>query len=90
MAAGSVVSLKRRGSVTVNTVMDAFKLKVYDLEPIYISWYDAPKFTGNPKKDLPVDDWLKQIKAGCQQRDVPKDQWHKVAQHYMGDKAKAR
>jgi len=72
------------------TVLDGFKLKPFDLEPIYASWPDGPRFVGNPKKDPNVDDWLQQIKAGCVERNVPREYWHKVAQHYMGEKAKAR
>ncbi|KAA1466821.1 hypothetical protein DENSPDRAFT_856388 [Dentipellis sp. KUC8613] len=71
-------------------VLDAFRLKEYDLEPVLTSWKDAPRFTGNPKKDLPVDDWLDQIKAGCVERKVPKEYWHKVGQHYLGKDARAR
>jgi hypothetical protein len=71
-------------------MLDAFKIKEFDLEPIYASWTDAPQFLGKPKKDLPVGEWLDQIKAGCIQRKVPKEYWHKVAQHYMGEKSKAR
>ncbi|KAI0776626.1 hypothetical protein BD413DRAFT_468646 [Trametes elegans] len=71
-------------------MLNAFKIKPYDLDPIYAKWTNAPRFVGNPKKDLPVNDWLKQIKAGCIEHNVPRDCWHKVAQHYLGDKAKAR
>lgn len=78
-------------------MLDAFKLKPFDLEPIYASWKDAPVFYGenskntkNPRKDLPVDEWLEKIKEGCTERNVPKEYWHKVAQRYMGEKAKAR
>ncbi|KAI0705972.1 hypothetical protein C8T65DRAFT_708875 [Cerioporus squamosus] len=71
-------------------MLNAFKIKPFDLEPIYAEWKDAPRFVGNPKKDLPVDDWLAQIKAGCVERKVPREYWHKVAQHYMADKAKTR
>lgn len=82
-------------------MLDAFKLKPYDLEPIYASWKDAPMFYGNlpndngktsknALKDIPVDEWLKKIKEGCIERNVPKEYWHKVAQHYMGEKAKGR
>jgi hypothetical protein len=39
---------------------------------------------------MPVEDFLHQIKAGCSERKVPEEYWHKVAQHYMGEKAKAR
>ena len=51
-------------------VLDAFKLKAFDLEPIYASWKDAPIFTGNSKKDPSVDAWMEQIKAGCIERKV--------------------
>jgi len=71
-------------------VLDAFKIKAFDLEPIYASWADAPRFSGNSKKDPPVEGWMEQIKAGCIERKVPEEYWHKVAQHYMGEAAKAR
>ncbi|KAI0351230.1 hypothetical protein OH77DRAFT_963210 [Trametes cingulata] len=71
-------------------MLSAFKIKPYDLEPVYAEWTNPPKFLGNPKKDPPVNDWLKQIKAGCIERKVPREYWHKVAQHYMEGKAKAR
>ncbi|KAI8992766.1 hypothetical protein BD414DRAFT_513873 [Trametes punicea] len=71
-------------------MLNAFKIKPFDLEPIYAEWSNPPRFTGNRKKDPPVDEWLKQIKAGCIERKVPREYWHKVAQHYMTDKAKAR
>ena len=71
-------------------MLQAFKIKPFDLEPVYASWPDGPRFVGNPKKDPPVNDWLEQIKAGCIQRKVPDEYWHKVAQHFMGDKARAR
>lgn len=71
-------------------MLDAFKLKPYDLEPVFATWTDGPIFKGNPKKDLPVDEWLDQIKAGCEKRNIPEEYWYKVAQHFMGKKAKAR
>ncbi|RXW22547.1 hypothetical protein EST38_g3324 [Candolleomyces aberdarensis] len=71
-------------------VLDAFKIKPFDLEPIYAEWTDGPVFKGNPKKDPPVEEWLEQIRAGCVQRKVPEEYWYKVAQHFMGPKAKAR
>lgn len=71
-------------------MLDAFKIKPFDLEPIYAEWTKGPVFSGNPKKDLPVDEWLDQIKAGCIERGVPEEYWYKVAQHFMGPKAKAR
>ena len=71
-------------------MLNAFKIKPFNLEPIFADWQDAPLFVGNPKKDLPVDDWLAQIKAGCVERKVPREYWHKVAQHYMADNAKTR
>lgn len=74
----------------MNAVLGAFKLQSFDLEPVLAAWTDAPRFNGNPKKDLPVDQWLKEIKAGCVQRRIPSEYWHKVAQHYMGSKARAR
>lgn len=71
-------------------MLDAFKIKPFDLEPIYADWKDAPRFLGNSKKDPPVEAWMEQIKAGCVERKVPDEYWHKVAQHYMGNLAKAR
>lgn len=71
-------------------MLDAFKIKPFDLKPIYEEWTDGPIFSGNTKKDLPVDEWLDQIKAGCIERGVPEEYWYKVAQHFMGPKAKAR
>jgi len=70
--------------------LNAFKIKPFDLEPVYASWTDGPRFLGKHKKDLPIDDWLDRIKAGCVERKVPDEYWHRVAQHFMGDKAKAR
>ncbi|KAJ3482881.1 hypothetical protein NLI96_g6678 [Meripilus lineatus] len=71
-------------------VMDVFKPKPVDLEPIYAAWSPAPLFLGNPKKDPSVDDWLTAIKNGCTERHVPREYWHKVGYHYMGPKARAR
>ncbi|OJA14455.1 hypothetical protein AZE42_06745 [Rhizopogon vesiculosus] len=71
-------------------MLDAFKIKEFDLEPIYESWENPPRFYGESKKDMHVDDFLQQIKVGCIDRKVPEEYWHKVAQHYMGSKAKAR
>ncbi|KAI0334300.1 hypothetical protein GY45DRAFT_95205 [Cubamyces sp. BRFM 1775] len=71
-------------------MLNAFKIKPFELEPIYAEWSNPPRFIGNPKKDLPVDEWLQQIKAGCIERKVPREYWHKVAQHYMAGKAKTR
>ncbi|KZT05065.1 uncharacterized protein LAESUDRAFT_702632 [Laetiporus sulphureus 93-53] len=71
-------------------MLDAFKIQPFDLQPVFASWKDAPRFLGKPKRDPPVDEWLAQIKAGCVERKVPKEYWHKVGQHYLGDKAQAR
>ncbi|THH18238.1 hypothetical protein EW146_g2712 [Bondarzewia mesenterica] len=71
-------------------MLDAFRLKEFDLEPVFTEWKTAPIFLGNPKKDPPVDDWLDQIKAGCIERKVPREYWHKVGQNYLGDKARVR
>ena len=74
----------------MSVVLNAFKVKAFELEPIFEEWKDAPRFTGNVKKDLPVDDWLKGIKAGCIAYKVPRDYWHKVGQHYLTGQAKSR
>ena len=71
-------------------MLNAFKIKLFDLQPIYAEWTDGPFFTGNPKKDLPVEEWLDTIKAGCIAQGVTEEYWYKVAQHFMGPKAKAR
>jgi hypothetical protein len=73
----------------MSAIVEAFKIKPFDLEPIYASWPSPPVFCGEPK-DLPVDTWLEQIKSGCAERKVPKEYWHKVAQHNLGPKAKER
>ena len=74
----------------MSIIVDAFKIKPFDLEPIYDTWPSAPVFQGNPSRDMPVADWLQQIKAGCKARSVPKEYWHRVAQHYLGPTARAR
>ncbi|KAF8626045.1 hypothetical protein AX15_005133 [Amanita polypyramis BW_CC] len=71
-------------------MLDAFKIKPFDLEPVLEQWKDGPRFKGNPKKDPPVEQWLEQIKAGCIERNIPEECWHKAAQHFMGPKARAR
>lgn len=71
-------------------MLDAFKLKEYDLEPVLSSWTNPPRFLGNPKKDPPVDAWLEQVKQGCQERKIPKEYWHKVGQRFLADKARKR
>ncbi|KAJ7693554.1 hypothetical protein B0H17DRAFT_1199676 [Mycena rosella] len=69
-------------------MLDAFKIKPFDLEPVYVAWPVGPRFLGDPKKDPPVDDWLEEIKRGCVERTVPKEYWH--THHFMGDQAKVR
>ncbi|KAF8200325.1 hypothetical protein BJ912DRAFT_948738 [Pholiota molesta] len=64
-------------------MLNAFKIKPFDLEPIYAEWKDGPK-------DLPVEEWLEKIKEGCVARGVPEEYWYKAAQHFMGPKARAR
>ncbi|KAF9231511.1 hypothetical protein BU15DRAFT_82301 [Melanogaster broomeanus] len=71
-------------------MLEAFKIKEFDLNPIFESWVNPPMFYGESKKDMSVDDWLNQIKTGCVERKVPEEYWHKVAQHFMGEKAKFR
>ncbi|TDL14858.1 hypothetical protein BD410DRAFT_796885 [Rickenella mellea] len=69
-------------------MLDAFKVKPYDLEPVYVSWPKAPIFQGRSKDD-PIA-WLKQIEAGCLERKVPKEHWHRVARHYLAPKPRER
>jgi len=71
-------------------MLNAFKLKPFDLEPIFAKWTDGPIFLGNSKKDPPVDEWLEKIREGCIERGVPEEYWYKVAQHFMGPKARSR
>ncbi|KAJ7293810.1 hypothetical protein C8J57DRAFT_1270059 [Mycena rebaudengoi] len=71
-------------------MLEVFKIKPFDLEPVCQSWSPSPRFLGDPKKDPPVDQWLNDIKAGCIARNVPKEYWHSCAQRFMGDQAKAR
>ena len=74
----------------MSQLLDAFKIKPLDLEPIFEQWKDAPVFQGKPKKDMPLDDWLEAIRAGCVERKIPRDYWHKVGYHYLGKNARAR
>lgn len=74
----------------MSQILDVFKLKPYDFDTLYAEWTDAPMFYGDSKKDLPVQAWMDQIRAGCVERKVPEQCWHKVAQHYMGPMAKSR
>ncbi|KAF8909643.1 hypothetical protein CPB84DRAFT_1765087 [Gymnopilus junonius] len=39
---------------------------------------------------MPVEEWLEKIREGCVERGVPEEYWYKVAQHFMGPKARAR
>ncbi|KAI6041751.1 hypothetical protein EDC04DRAFT_2601527 [Pisolithus marmoratus] len=71
-------------------MLEAFKIKEFDLDPVYKEWKNPPMFYGDSKRDTSVDEWLEKIRAGCVERKVPEEYWHKVAQHYLGDKAKAR
>ena len=71
-------------------MLNAFKLKPFDLEPIFAKWTDGPVFLGNSNKDLPVDEWLERIREGCIEQGVPEEYWYKVAQHFMGPKARSR
>ncbi|KAI0298975.1 hypothetical protein B0F90DRAFT_1668804 [Multifurca ochricompacta] len=71
-------------------MLDAFKLKEFDLEPALDAWKNPPRFLGNPKKDPTIDTWLDQVKQGCIERKIPKEYWHKVGQRFLGDKARKR
>ncbi|OCH92354.1 hypothetical protein OBBRIDRAFT_791353 [Obba rivulosa] len=73
-------------------ILEALRLKPkpVELKIVYKSWSKAPRFQGKLKKDGPVDDWLGKIKAGCIEHGIPREQWHVVAQHYMGKKALKR
>ncbi|PPQ79963.1 hypothetical protein CVT24_003748 [Panaeolus cyanescens] len=71
-------------------MLNAFKLKEFDLTPVLEGWKDGPMFLGDSKKDMPVEEWLEKIKEGCVQRGVPEEYWYKVGQHFMGPKALGR
>ncbi|KAF7367340.1 hypothetical protein MSAN_00796400 [Mycena sanguinolenta] len=61
-------------------MLDTFKIKPFDLEPVYAAWTPGPRFLGDPKKDSPVDDWLEEIKKGCTNHNVPKEYWHTLVE----------
>lgn len=69
-------------------MFDALKAKPYDLEAVYASWPNPPIFQGKAKED-PVA-WIAAIKAGCEERRVPKEHWHRVGRHYLGEKPRQR
>ncbi|KAF9040100.1 hypothetical protein BJ165DRAFT_1351527 [Panaeolus papilionaceus] len=71
-------------------MLNAFKLKEFDLTPVLEEWKDGPMFLGDSKKDMPVEEWLEKIKEGCVQRGVPEEYWYKVGQHFMGPIARGR
>jgi hypothetical protein len=77
-------------NLTITRMLQAFKIKPLDLEPVFASWPNGPRFVGNPKQDPNVDNWLGQIKEGCLERKVPKEYWHKVGRHFLGERARAR
>ncbi|KIY65660.1 hypothetical protein CYLTODRAFT_492163 [Cylindrobasidium torrendii FP15055 ss-10] len=69
--------------------LDAFKVKPIPLERVYETWTPPPPtFTGSSTQN--VDTWLATIKEGCTKHNVPKESWHRVAEHYMAPKARAR
>ncbi|EJD05245.1 uncharacterized protein FOMMEDRAFT_18852 [Fomitiporia mediterranea MF3/22] len=74
--------------MSASSMLDAFRIKPFDLDALYASWTSPPIFSGKPKDD-PVA-WLEEIKAGCKERKVPKDMWHRVGRHYMGPKPRER
>ena len=69
-------------------MLEAFKAKPYDLAAVYASWPNPPIFQGNPDEDPLI--WLAAIKAGCVERKVPKEHWHRVARHYLAPKPRQR
>lgn len=75
---------------TNSEMLSAFKIKPFDLEPVLAEWTDGPVFKGSRKKDPPVEEWLEKIKEGCMEKKIPEEYWYRVAQHFMGPKAKAR
>lgn len=74
-------------------MLDALRIKPFDLHELYTSW-DAdkesppPRFEGK-KNDDPVA-FLNAIKNGCKARKVPKDYWYRVGRHYLGLKPRER
>lgn len=69
-------------------MLDALRIKPFDLDALYKSWENPPVFQGK-KSDDPVA-WLEAIKAGCKERKVPKDYWYRVGRHYLGPKPRER
>jgi hypothetical protein len=69
-------------------MLDAFKVKPFDLAPVYVSWKNPPIFYGKKNED-PVA-WLAAIKAGCVERKIPKEHWYQVGRHYLGPKPRQR
>ena len=68
-------------------MLDALK-KPYNLEAVYTSWPDAPRYNGKSKEDPTI--WLAAVKAGCKERKVPKEFWHRVGMHFMGCRPRER
>ncbi|EKM52748.1 uncharacterized protein PHACADRAFT_149640, partial [Phanerochaete carnosa HHB-10118-sp] len=59
----------------------------YNFDALYASWTDAPKWHGIPDRDGPVTNWIAKMEVELKARKVPKEHWHDVARHYMGDRA---
>ena len=70
--------------------LDALKHDDYDIKPVLAAWSNPPRFFGEPSKDTPGNVWLKAVKAGCIQREVPKTHWHHAAQNFLGPRAHKR
>ncbi|KAH8832739.1 hypothetical protein DL96DRAFT_1704792 [Flagelloscypha sp. PMI_526] len=76
----------------MDTIRDVFKLKPYNSSSFILRelWPTGPRYSGDPRKDPPVNEWLKDVKMGCKERGVPKDYWADVGICFLGKKAKTR
>ena len=63
-------------------MLEALKIKPFDLEPIFAEWQNPPIFKGTSDDD-PLE-WLEAIKIGCKQRNISKEHWHRVGRHFLG------
>lgn len=87
-----------------STMLDALRIKPFDLSALYNSWENPPIFVGTvstsffqfkqkPRAENEYEDpvaWLETLKAGCKERKVPKDYWYRVGRHYMAVTPRAR
>ena len=68
-------------------MLDVLK-KPYNLEAVYAPWPEANRYKGKSKED--PTPWCAAVKAGCKERKVPKEFWHRVGMHFMGRRPRER